>query len=261
MNEQEWLTSDDPQAMLTWLRVSAFDARWKNHPGSKWMDRKLRLFACEDDRSREAVEIAPLTTQSDLLREIVGNPFRLVALPLVAVVDKVTQAGVLSCPWLTPTVLDLAQHAYDERPKWKCVRCKGTGIIREDHDPHKGWLYDQCPDCHGTGCIDDSTLDAGTMLALSDALEEAGCTDKALLMHLRGRELVLGQTVATGNLCPKCGARGPWRSGVHFDHKKLCHECGITWEPGIDYTFSSRWCPIRGQHVRGCWAVDTILGI
>jgi hypothetical protein len=68
--------------------------------------------------------------------------------------------------WLTPTVASLAQAAYDERS------------------------------------LPSGELEPDRLTVLADALEEAGCTDDALLSHLRG----------------------------------------------------------PGPHVRGCWAVDLILG-
>jgi hypothetical protein len=118
---------------------------------------------------------------ASLMRDIVGNPFRPVTLPRLCWDGKVYDSCQnckrvpcvcqnhcqerQACPWLTGTVLSLAQAAYDER------------------GPH-------------------GTLDAFRLAVLSDALEEAGCTDEAILSHLR--------------------------SG--------------------------------GPHVRGCWAVDLILG-
>jgi hypothetical protein len=82
--------------------------------------------------------------QTELVREVFGNPFTSV---------------VLSATWLSLSVLSLAQGIYDDR------------------------AFDRLP-------------------ILADAFEEAGCTDDAILSHLRG----------------------------------------------------------PGPHVRGCWAVDLLLG-
>jgi hypothetical protein len=71
-----------------------------------------------------------------LVQEIVGNPFRL------CVVDP---------GWRTPTVLSLAQAAYDKR---------------------------QLP---------SGLLDAERLAILADALEDASCTNTEILSHLRGQ--------------------------------------------------------------------------
>lgn len=34
------------------------------------------------------------------------------------------------------------------------------------------------------------------------------------------------------SICPKCGRKGQWRTGVHFDHQMICGECHEVWEPG-----------------------------
>src|SRR5262249_4900200 len=73
--------------------------------------------------------------QLALVHEIFGNPFRPVA------VDHL---------WMTPTVLSIAQAAYEERLR---------------------------PTGH---------LDAARLAILADAVEDAGCSDTALLGHLRG---------------------------------------------------------------------------
>jgi hypothetical protein len=73
--------------------------------------------------------------QASLLREALGNPFRPVTL------DTALQ---------TPTVLALAQAAYDDRT------------------------------------LPAGTLDPARLAVLADALEDAGCTDATILGHLRG---------------------------------------------------------------------------
>ncbi len=105
-------------------------------------------------RAAESVSWMSGTTKvgrADLVRDIIGNPFRPIA---------------LDHAWLTPTVLTLAQAAYDERS------------------------------------LPTGTLDPARLAVLADALEDAGYADPELLGHLRG--------------------------------------------PGL--------------HVRGCWALDLLLG-
>ena len=72
--------------------------------------------------------------QANLLREVIGNPFRRVR---------------LDPAWRTPTVLQLAQAAYDERR------------------------------------LPEGTLDPARLAILADALEDAGCTDPDILSHCR----------------------------------------------------------------------------
>ena len=78
---------------------------------------------------------AEAAEQAALLRDVLGNPFRPVS---------------LDPTWLTPTVVGLAQAAYDER------------------------------------ILPAGTLDADRLAILADALEDASCTDTAILSHLRG---------------------------------------------------------------------------
>ncbi|HKB40624.1 MAG TPA: hypothetical protein VKD72_29630 [Gemmataceae bacterium] len=73
--------------------------------------------------------------QAALLRDIIGNPFRPVA---------------LDPAWRTPTVLALAQAAYDDR------------------------------------LLPAGTFDLDRLAVLSDALEDAGCDSADILSHLRG---------------------------------------------------------------------------
>jgi len=174
MTEAGWLASNDPRAMLAWIngKESCDDLR-------RWYevsDRKLRLFACAccqlwpgpDDKAIRYDEIAALVDReasepeylavdplaygdggrwanyqpfrlagqgrdlAALLRDIVGNPFR-------------HYYWYLPKAWLTPTVLDLAHAAYDDRQG-------------------------------------DGTLDPVRLLVLADALEEAGCVRRPCLI-------------------------------------------------------------------------------
>ena len=251
MTEHEWLTSEDPAAILRLRRTECCGCFWIYNgygtvslcrdcvpcgqcdngpilPVTPFSNRKLRLWveACRaywqrDDRAfgnydldspsglttacenwsrchPTVMPIDPLPMRAHLLRDIIGNPFRPAQFPSGAPVEAkcVKCGGALAplkrdrqpmlsaclrcgqvnghwfdvlkpgpCPWLTTDVLSIAQAAYDER-------------------------------------LDDGTLDLARLAVLSDALEEAGCTDDTLLSHLRS----------------------------------------------------------PGPHVRGCWAVDLILG-
>ena len=281
MTEQEWLATSDPRAMVEAVRDNAppeVAARrgWAWNPS----DRKLRLFACtcarhgwhqlHDVRSRRGVEIAerfadgeatpeelagarskassarawrskpkhypqwlahvctaistdsilavfhrqmemphlvPPQTQAHLLRDIVGNPFRPVTLAACNCGSCVAPGrqhhnGPCAVRRLrTPTVVSLAQAAYEDRDE-------------------------------ATGHLDPLRL-----AILADALEEAGCK----------REL-----------CQECG--GSRRIWVDYPpvepHWNGCHDCDC----GLDPQSFLGHLRSPGPHVRGCWAVDLILG-
>jgi hypothetical protein len=73
-------------------------------------------------------------SQALILRDVIGNPFRPV---------------LLNPAWQTPTVVSLAQAAYDNRS------------------------------------LPAGTLDPARLAVLADALEEAGCNNSDILFHLR----------------------------------------------------------------------------
>jgi hypothetical protein len=74
-------------------------------------------------------------TLSEFVRCVFGNPFRPIS---------------IGPAWLTPTVTNLAQSAYEER------------------------------------ALPSGELDPDRLLVLSDAAEEAGCDKNDILSHLRG---------------------------------------------------------------------------
>lgn len=351
MTEQEWLTCEDPQRMLSYI-CDGTEAWRHQHRAS---DRKLRLFACAccrevwhlltDERSRRAVEVAeryadspsfgeemvfataflsdnlePVNldefvawlvsrnnpachysdqmggggemrpgwpsrnTRANILRCIVGNPYRPVTLP-GETCGACVGAGVtpdlemcsrchgvgIECPWLTPTVVSLATAAFEERETVECTECV-NGKVAVDVGLKAGPYRDvgptyivqppsiivmDCKRCHGAGRIDTGRLDPVTLAALADALEEAGAS-----------EMYAIEKRTIGNTCPECDDFGFWRAGQEFDHMKKCRnsECGAVWIPGeVQIIKVAHPNPLLehlrspGSHHRGCWVLDLLL--
>ena len=131
----------------------------------------------------------------------------------------------------------------------ECGRCRGCGLLDVETglgNEHEGY---QCHRCGGAGVARPEWLTPTVqaiaetvyrerqwelMPILGDALEDAGCTDPAVLNHCRG--LV---PCATG--CKKAGS-------VYMAGGKRCPSCqgsnGLT----------------AAMHVRGCWVIDLLLG-
>ena len=155
MTEREWLTCDDPAPMIGHL---IGPVRRRRLPTNTVRDRKLRLWvgACREaagvthfyykvdhrtgllDAAR-AWSSAPhqdcaAPVKAALLRDIFGNPFCPIS---------------IDPAWLTPTVVQLSQTAYEER---------------------------QMP---------SGQLDPTRLSVLADALEDAGCDSQEMLSHLR----------------------------------------------------------------------------
>lgn len=290
MTEQEWLVCEDPQRMLTWLGAP-YSGGVSGIGGGKpyaftITDRKLRLFACamwrghpdilakygasdlpaiteriadgkasgeEVSAARELIGldvdggglpyvnyvaqaarhlagvllpgpkcVPEKRRQAALLRDIVGNPFQPPRDP------RVVYAKV-------PLILSLAEAAYEERAGRKCEACINESWRRQSIN---------CKACGNTGHINDGSLDPVRLAILADALEEGGCDDGVLLRHLRGEEWCL-------ELWPKHG--NPAYHGTTSRYGPLTHSPGCKCR-------GTGWIRNRGPCVRGCWALDLILG-
>lgn len=219
MTEQDWLTTDHVGSMLRYLthEVHAAPDAIGDHRRAHPLigERQITLFdeACWErfhlNIDDVAVQQPPTPGAADLLRDIVGNPFRPVSLCGNPDHGSVTVRPY--CPacnrFRTPTVLSLAGQAYQ-------VRCRGCEKC------YDGWRAGECiSPCPN---VTDGTLDPLTLAAVADALEEAGATGM-IVDHLRGWEEVY----------------------------EPLDEPGVR---GILLRKTDR------PHVRGCWALDLILG-
>lgn len=164
--------------------------------------------------------------QASLLRSIVGNPFR----PYHKHGNSVAPfARGIPSVWLTPNVASLAQACYGGEA---CLACKGDGKRFGTTASQKG----DCHKCRGSG---RTPFDAAGLWIVADALEEAGCTDERILMHLRGYDR-----------CASCRGDG------------LCHEGyrGTSPDDPCKLCSGTGWRKAAQQRVRGDWVVDAILG-
>lgn len=231
MDEATWLSSNDPAAMLDYLRnkpKTPHGAGYDRKPHPCCTDRKLRLFCWsamdqfktasymtiwrrsnwengEPDKSdgpNVPIDLARSICGEGLyknlpllLRDIFGNPCRPVELEWHE--GKLCQ-------------VNYAHH--------------GMALGLTKYFEPVSWLT---PDVLAIAQTIYEQRRFEDMPILADALEDAGCEDWEMLSHCRKEET-----------CPVC---------MGGKDRKKCKNC---WEGNI---------PLRGPHVRGCWVVDLIL--
>jgi hypothetical protein len=137
--------------------------------------------------------VAP-ETLANICRDIFGNPHKPVELPVcqrcggdckMRWVDDpdtgICSGCIRGVGFLTPTVLLLAQAAYEGRAGSKCGECGGDGHTHPNRNLLTGdlvftdWV---CKACNGTGRIDDGALDPFRLALVADAIEEAGAGEE-----------------------------------------------------------------------------------
>ncbi len=155
--------------------------------------------------------------------------------------------GHTYCPWLTPTVVSLAQAAYADRPGRKCDRCGGCGYVEKNGSEHP------CPDCR-KGRIEDGSLDPVRLAILADALEEAGCDSVECETCEIDRKSGQGTTrlVLAGAVMINSGDGS--KKKLYLPDCRHCCGSGRRMNPILAHLRSP------GPHVRGCWVVDLLLG-
>lgn len=240
MTEVEWLASDNPQRMLAYVMAGLAT------------ERQLRLFACAVARSLTTKWDHPIFIaieryiDSDNWDEVICESPDDIA----AIREDFERSAV-----------DVARHNCYTFYSHDDVPYPNQGIIKAAilREIFGNPFIPICRDAQGrpadyyggqyntvrwltptvmalaSAIYSDRAFDRLPILA--DALEEAGCTDQAILHHLRGEEPCIH--------CYNDGVDDP-----PMDHEKAyCSYCNRT-----------GWMKMRGPHVRGCWVVDLLLG-
>jgi hypothetical protein len=203
MTEAEWLVCNDPQRMLDhhqWV-----DGPWPNPLTSK---RKLRLWveACRSAAERGRPGYFHFSPATGRLKQRVE-----------------TWASGLWCDVVPPALrAALAREIFGNpfRPPTVVPSSLPRDVIR---------IAEAAAVPAANRC-----LIPGALQVLADELTEAGCTDAALLGHLRG---ILPDNDPT-----------PW------EHRERA-DGGVA---ALEREMAARLSP--AVHVRGCWAIDLILG-
>lgn len=224
----------------------------------EWCTYKLFEAISEKRFSRHKLLVS-YATQTALLREIIGNPFRKQScgwtvvrsagdMSTTALESGASEEEIWYGDWhINQTVFNLAVAIYEEQSGQicdhcvdgdiGCPTCEGAGYY---YDPpyslnrlkcqhcNEGLLPDKCKVCDGTGIIENGDLDLLQRFAiLADALEDAGCCDQDILMHCRGWE------------------RCPCTAGLVHGMEELCG--------------GQKWIKLSCQHVKGCQIIDLLL--
>jgi hypothetical protein len=254
VNEEQWLTSTDPQAMLAFLRDNG-----------KLTERKSRLFAVaccrriwhlmEDERSRRAVEALERYTEG--LMEVEELTVAAVAAHAVAEDDESTDnpyaaaaaANAVQAE-LPPDLRGPEQDNEEEVPADCIINAKDTAFA-------SAWANGHAEHPEGSG---DAWF-------VATKAEEA--VQGHLLRDLFGpwpfRPPALDQSVLAWNGgIVRSLARAAYDDRQlplgHLDPDRLLILADALEEAGADAELLAH---LRGPgpHVRGCWAVDLVLGL
>src|SRR5262245_10659504 len=206
MTEAEWLANDEPEAMLEALMQGQLrHSPARSSPAPRPSDRKYRLFAvacCRqswhlltDKRSRRAVEVAE--RYADGL-EAVGTFKTAMRGAMKAWQDAGSPdtpcRAVADMPWDEANRLVSVQHIARYCAGRPASPAAQAGLLRDifgnPFRPHRppGRLDNTAASLAQAAYeerLPDCTLDNARLAVLSDALEEAGCTDADVLSHLR----------------------------------------------------------------------------
>lgn len=243
MNQTEWLTSQDPSKMLEFLSPSPDEGHI-----NKASDRKLRLFACACarifyqkimDNPRE-VDFLPAIERAEMAADLNQSPNPsgewIISERSAAFAARMTIQDLEVQPADLGKVADLLReimgNPFSPQWSWPPLLLHGSGN-------HWGAISmaQLAYECR----LGDSTLDVARLAVLSDCLEESGWGTPAILAHLRGLDL-----------CPQCRGQPPEVSDSDRTLGITTWLCGTCMGKG--------WVPCPCPHVRGCWALDQILG-
>lgn len=207
VDEATWLTGSGPWNMLVFLR-------------GRPEERKRRLFACAccrflwrwltDERSRQALDVAERFADGQASRK----ELRAAYVAACSVVERTNPAdagfaAIAAClnDWacvaggasITHKAVQMAQAPYTARKKRLEIENTQAALLRDIFgNPFRtvlvssswltwrnGLVVTLAQAAYANRQLPEGTLDETRLSVLADALEDAGCTDRAILDHLR----------------------------------------------------------------------------
>ncbi len=261
MTEQDWLLSNDPAAMLSWLEgrdwadtSHDWDRRITDRQLTAWVeacreacdalnkyqlgqwqaigaltgsvDAHVESWATDRDLK------LPLPTRAALLRDVVGSPWR-----PVQRLGRQLRDGLVEVLRESDGCIIVADR---DRVPVRFPRPDGTfeiGVTLEP-SPLLTWNDATIPKM-AQAIKDEKDYAPVRFLLLADALEEAGCTNAAILEHCRGTEKAK---------CPRCDGVGCYNELGPNTFSIMCRKCD---EEG--------YLPVAVQHCAGCWVLNLLL--
>jgi hypothetical protein len=196
MNEAEWLAEASPQPMLSFLQETG-----------RYSDRKVRLFSCAccrrvwgflDERLRRAVQIAEAYADGRVRPWRLEQVFRRVS-AAYATVEHVRAWQAVWCtsnPTLSFQAFSHAALLLNGPPAWDAENADQAALLRcivgNPFSPVAlpaslltANVVRLARAAYEERALPSGHLDNDRLAVLADALEEAGCTDKDVLLHLR----------------------------------------------------------------------------
>jgi|AGTN01.2.fsa_nt_gi hypothetical protein len=258
MTEQEWLASEDPAAMLHFLNCGPGAPA---NPFRYVSDRKLRLFGCAvcrlwpepNEQLQQDISAAELAAEEGEGTGVgvhtvaaIGRAHDIVA-ALIAHGHGAAFGASKVPRWTYASLLrDIVGNPFRPKPELRrfVVAAKDMSAAAlesgasEEEVWRSPWLTPPVL-AVATAIYHQQMFDDLPILA--DALEEAGCGSVDLMAHLRGHS----------NFKPVDNDPTPW------EHRERADDSLAAMIAEFDKRLRS---PDAIVHVRGCWALDLILG-
>lgn len=226
MTEEQWLSSESPHDMMTWLQkyhyfsstkhrlfclaccwnsgdlIIGEDAEWCVKLNNSPADNPYNWAMAWSGNQKQPSE----AKRAHIMRDIYGTPHNLhqplwvvnyeVAIKMypsmAPIISKHSQELVQKVwrkpIWLTDTVVEIAKSTINELVEPKCPQCKDKGGKYAGYvkDLFHPWV--KCPECEGSGHLRGRILNQTNVSILCDAMEDYGCDDQQLINHLRSGE-------------------------------------------------------------------------
>lgn len=270
MDEREWLTSTDPQAMLTLLRGSG-----------KLSDRKSRLFACAavrrvwhlltEERSRKAVEVAEAHADGNADAEALSSAYYAALACWRAAYEQMTghpppevRSVTVTTGWgQTGVAAFVSEHPGGQVranvPSPRAAATSAASAVLRAASPARLLPWTACEPAAeaAAGGWEGSNRCPAERAAQAGLLRE-------LVGPLPFRLVPLSPPIRTwidGTVVRLAQAAYEERElpSGHLDRARLAVLADALEEAGADAELVGH-LRSPGPHVRGCWAVDSLLG-